>query len=114
MEVVMKNAFAKAKTNTYLRHNLIYFLGSFGVSALNYIYYPVLGRLMAPAQFGEVQTIISFFLQAAIFLQVLGLLSIGIINRYDDLEERQRLITAFSRLAFQIAVVLLIIIVLAA
>jgi len=94
----------RARNSSYLRHNIIYFSGSFGISVLNYLYYPVLGRLMVPANFGEVQTIISFFLQAAVFLQVLGLISIGIIRKYDDEGQRDRLVQEFFRISFYIGV----------
>lgn len=103
----------RALGSQFFRHNLVFFSGSFAVSVLNYLYYPIIGRLLAPADFGEVQTIISFFLQFAVFLQVLGLVSVGITNTYDDTDVRDRLIQAFSRLSFQIALTICVVIALA-
>jgi O-antigen/teichoic acid export membrane protein len=48
-----------------LWHNGIFFVGSLVASVLNYLYYPVLGRMLHPAAFGESQTLVSMFLQVA-------------------------------------------------
>ncbi|HUC20688.1 MAG TPA: oligosaccharide flippase family protein, partial [Candidatus Polarisedimenticolaceae bacterium] len=108
----MKLLIARARNSSFLRNNVIYFIGSFGISVLNYLYYPVLGRLLQPADFGEVQTVMSFFLQTSIFMQVLGLVSIGVIARYRKPEERSRIIAEYSRLAFYIGLCIFVITVL--
>jgi O-antigen/teichoic acid export membrane protein len=95
----VKQLIHRAAGSTFLRHNLIFFTGSTIVSILNYLYYPVLGRLLQPADFGEVQAIISFFMQAAVFLQVLSLLTIAIIKKYDDFAQRNALTGELERLA---------------
>jgi len=48
----MKPQLKRLKQNTFVRHNAISFVGSVSVAALSYLYYPVLGRLLHPAQFG--------------------------------------------------------------
>jgi O-antigen/teichoic acid export membrane protein len=55
------------KNSPFLRHNTIYFLGSFASAILNYLYYPVLGRFMDIVHFGETQVLISLFMQFSIF-----------------------------------------------
>ena len=65
-----------ARRSRFLRHNSVFFISAVAVGALNYLYYPIMGRLLNTAQFGEVQTLISLFLQIAIFLSVLGLVTI--------------------------------------
>jgi O-antigen/teichoic acid export membrane protein len=82
----VRNLINRMLGSTFLRHNLIYFTGSAGVAILNYLYYPVVGRLLDPADFGEVQAIISFFLQTAVLMQVLGLVTLGIIKKYEGAE----------------------------
>jgi O-antigen/teichoic acid export membrane protein len=73
------------RSNPFVKNNLVFFLGSVAVGALNYLYYPVIGRLMDPSAFGEVQTLISLFLQLAIFLNVLSLVAVNLIaNGKDD------------------------------
>src|SRR5262249_32510346 len=74
----------RALASPFLRHNAVYFAGSLLVAFLNYLYYPVLGRLLQPADFGEVQAVISLFLQAGVFLQVLGTVTVGVFKKYPD------------------------------
>jgi O-antigen/teichoic acid export membrane protein len=66
----------------------------------------VVSRLLAPAEFGEVQAIISFFLQAGVFLQVLGLVTIGVIKRYEHGPQRAEIIAEIERLALMIGLVM--------
>ncbi len=81
------------KTSPFLRHNAIFLAGSLGVAGLNYLFYPILGRLMSPADFGEVQTLISLFTQAAIFLTILTYVTIHItVNTLDEKERNQTLL----------------------
>ena len=51
----------KIKDSSFLKHNAIFFFGSIAVGALNYAYYPVVGRLMDPSTFGELQVVVSLF-----------------------------------------------------
>lgn len=90
-----------------MRHNAIYFSGSLLIGALNYLYYPVLGRLMQPTAFGEVQTLVSLFLQIGIFLSVLALVSINIIANMKDEVQRNRINLELEKLALLISGVLL-------
>ncbi|HSD55994.1 MAG TPA: oligosaccharide flippase family protein [Candidatus Saccharimonadales bacterium] len=96
------------KQNQFLRHNVVFFLGSVGVGALNYLYYPVLGRLMEPASFGEVQTLVSIFLQLCIFLTVLSLVIVNIVTNTPDEKQRNDLVFEFEKLALIVSVSVLI------
>ncbi|HUS26339.1 MAG TPA: oligosaccharide flippase family protein [Nevskiaceae bacterium] len=96
------------RRSTFLRHNLIFFVGSVAVGALNYLYYPVLGRLLTPSSFGEVQALISLFLQIAIFLSVLGLVTINVVANYQSSAKRNAVVLEFERLALCISLVLLL------
>ncbi|HXH26963.1 MAG TPA: hypothetical protein VNG90_03630 [Candidatus Acidoferrum sp.] len=97
----------RLKQNTFLRHNAIYFVGSLSIGFLNYLFYPVLGRVLRPDAFGEVQVLASLFLQIGIFLNVLGLLTVNIVANYDNPAKRNRMISELERLAALIGVVLL-------
>ncbi len=99
--------FKTLRQNSFVRHNAIFFVGSVAVGALNYLYYPVIGRLMAPAAFGEVQTLVSFFLQLGIFLAVLGLVTVNIAANYVDEARRNRVIFELERIALLASFVLL-------
>lgn len=91
-----------------MKNNAIFWMASLGVAFLNYLYYPILGHLMRPAYFGETQTIISIFTQAAIFFQVLGLVGIGIIAKYKSEADRNQITNELSRLALIFSIVLLL------
>jgi O-antigen/teichoic acid export membrane protein len=78
------------KSSPFIRHNAIFFAGSLGVATLNYLLYPVLGRVLAPADFGEVQTLITLFAQAAVVLNVLAYMTIHITVNTRDPTERNR------------------------
>lgn len=98
----------RIRSSDFLRHNIILFVGSAGISVLNYLYYPVLGRMLEPAAFGEVQTVISLFLQIAIFLSVLGLLTVNIVANHiegKDEKEAQKTIFELERLALVVSLV---------
>lgn len=101
------------KSSSFVRHNAIFFAGSVGVGALNYLYYPILGRMLPPAAFGEVQTLVSFFLQLTIFLTVLGLVTTNIAANYENAEQRNRVIFDLERIALAVSLVLLVLSVLA-
>lgn len=94
--------------SAFIRHNAIFFAGSVGVGVLNYLYYPLLGRMLPPSAFGEVQTLVSFFLQLSIFLTVLGLVTVNITANYEDAESRNRVIFDLERIALAASLVLLV------
>jgi len=98
---------SRLKRSSFIRHNAIFFVGSVAVGALNYLYYPILGRLLSPAAFGEVQALVSFFLQLSIFLTVLGLVTVNIAANYEDEAKRNQVIFELERIAFVASLALL-------
>lgn len=93
----------RARRSRFLRYNSIFFFGSIAVGALNYLYYPVMGRLLNTASFGEVQTLISLFLQITIFLSVLGLVAINVVTNYRSDTQRNAVVLEFEKLALVIS-----------
>ncbi len=86
------------RSNQLLRHNAVFLAGSVAVGALNYLYYPVLGRLLDPGTFGEVQTLVSLFLQLGVFLMVLSMVIVNIVaNRSGS--KRDEFVFEFEKLA---------------
>jgi O-antigen/teichoic acid export membrane protein len=108
LKETMQALIKRLTASSFLRHNAIFFVGSGLVSFLNYLYYPVLGRLLTPADFGEVQAIVSFFLQTGVFLQVLTLVTIGVVKRYPAGAQRAGLLAELERLALWVSLILLI------
>lgn len=99
----------KIKDSSFLKHNAIFFFGSIAVGALNYAYYPIVGRLMDPSTFGELQVVVSLFLQFTIFLNVLGMITVNIVANYKDTDKAHRMIFEIEKLAVHMAVGLLIV-----
>ena len=89
---VMKRLLSLVRSSDFLRHNLVFFVGSFAVSVINYLYYPVLGRLLPTTQFGEVQTLVTLFLQANIFLGVITNVAVNIVANERDEHLRNRIV----------------------
>lgn len=98
----MSSYVSTVRSNQFLKQNIVFFIGSVSVGALNYLYYPVIGRLMTPSAFGEVQTLISLFLQLTIFLNVLSLVAVNLIANTKD-ERAQRIVTELQLAALWVA-----------
>jgi len=109
----MQRYLSNYRSSPFLKNNLVFFLGSASVGALNYLYYPVIGRLMNPSAFGEVQTLISLFLQLAIFLNVLSLVAVNLIANSKD-DRAQRIVTELQLTALWVSVGVLGVTILAA
>jgi O-antigen/teichoic acid export membrane protein len=90
----------RLQSDKFVRHNAVFFVGSLVVAFINYLYYPVLGRMMDPAHFGEVQLLVSMFLQAAIIFNVLGLVTVNVVANQPDPIRQQQIIDQLERLAF--------------
>jgi O-antigen/teichoic acid export membrane protein len=90
-----------------LRQNAIFFVGSVATGALNYLYYPLIGRFMPPAAFGEVQTLVSLFLQLTIFLMVLSMITVNIVANYRDEKTRNEVIYEIEKAALLVGVIIL-------
>ena len=61
----------------FLKNNAIFFIGSMAVAVLNYLYHPILGRMMSVEDFGEVQSLISLFIQLSIFMGVFNIITVN-------------------------------------
>ena len=105
----MKQLLGRAKNSPFVRHNTVYFIGQFGVAVLNYLYYPALSRLLTKPDFGEVQALVSLFLQANIFLGVLTNVAVNIVANEDDVEKRNRVVYELEQLALIVAAGVLLI-----
>ncbi len=109
----MRKLIGSIKHNDFLRTNLIFFIGSLMVSFLNYLYYPVLGRILEPAAFGEVQVLLSLFTQMTIFITVLSLISTNVVVNETDPGKTRHTIGELEKITLYIALGCLILISLA-
>jgi O-antigen/teichoic acid export membrane protein len=96
------------KGSAFLRQNAIFFVGSLLVGFVNYLYYPVLGRLLAPSQYGEVQAVVALFLQLTILLTVLTQVTVNVVANYQDEAHKQKVVFELERLAALLSIGVLV------
>lgn len=99
----MQARFRALWRNPFLRNNAIFFIGSIAVGALNYLYYPVLGRVLSTAAFGELQVLVSLTTQAAILLQVFSLVATNIIVNESDTKRLNAILSELQKLSLWLA-----------
>lgn len=101
---MIKGLMRQLRGSAFLRHNVILLTGSLVVGVLNYAYYPILGRLLNVEAFGEVQAIVSLFLQLNIFLTVLGQVTVNVVANYEDPKEKERVVYELEKLGLFMAI----------
>ena len=72
------------------------------VAFLNYMFHPVLGRLLSPADFGDVQALISLITQSAIIFGAFSVVAVNITTNTENPHERDAIITELQKIAFWI------------
>ena len=88
----MRTLAARFRENAFLRHNAVFFAGSLAVAFLNYVYHPVLSRLLPLAAFGEVQAIFALTLEITLVLNVLGVVAVALEANREEAPERAELV----------------------
>ncbi len=105
----MQHILKQARQSSFLRYNVVLFIGSGAIGVLNYLFYPVLGRLLGPSDFGEVQALFSIFGQVVVFLNVLGLVTINIVANSKTIKDGQYIILELEKLAVGATLVVLLV-----
>src|SRR3989338_4170202 len=100
---MLKKLYQRLKADTFLRHNLIFFIGAGSVGFLNYLYHPILSRLLSIEDFGEVEALLSLTAQFGIFLSVLGMIVTNIAASGGSIAEKNRLISGLRSLALLVS-----------
>lgn len=95
----MRDKLRALKNDSFLRHNAIFLAGNVAVGFLNYVFYPIVGRLLEPIYFGEVQVLFSIVAHVAVFFNVMGLVVVNIVANHPDAKTANRLITELEKLA---------------
>ncbi len=93
-----------------MRNNAIFFVGSLIISFLNYLYYPVLGRLLPLESFGELQVLVSIYTQFTIFITVLTLISTNIISNESDADVVNKTVSELEKITLYVGYALLVLI----
>jgi hypothetical protein len=78
MKPFFKKTFNHIQNDSFLKNNVIFFIGSLLVAFLNYLYYPIMGRIMSVEEFGEVQTIFSLVFLSGVILTVFRMIVLNI------------------------------------
>ena len=87
------------KSDSFYRHALIFTLASLITSGLNYLYYPIMGRLIGISGYGELQVVTSFLLQLTTVFTGLNLISVNIVANHDE-RQSKALIIALQKAVF--------------
>jgi len=101
----------KLRSNQFFKNNATFFIGSLAVAFINYAYYPIVGKLLSVESFGEVQVLVSFFIQLTVFLTVLGLVTTNVVVNEDDAKKSNKVVRELERAALYLAAVLFFVIV---
>lgn len=89
----------RALEDRFLKNNIVFFGGSMMIAFLNYLYHPVLSRLMSIEDFGEVQALISLSMQLIIMLSVFGIIAVNIVSNGETNKERLAVLKKVERTA---------------
>lgn len=97
----------KVKSSDLLRYNLIFFVGTMFISVFNYLYYPVLGRIVTVTDFGEIQAVISIFMQLGIVLTAFGYVITNIVSNTQNSDETNRIILHLEQIMLVVSIIAL-------
>ena len=81
---VMKSLARKIYSDDFVQNSFVFFVGSFIVAVVNYLYYPVMSRVLSIEDFGEVQVIVTILLQITVILNVFGYIAVNLCGNIRD------------------------------
>ncbi len=108
--VIIKQALKSTSANPFFRMNAIFFIGSMSVAFLNYLYYPVLGRLLPTETFGELQVIVSAFMQMTIILNVLSMIAVSILINQKSTHRARKTVAELEKVSIYMGIGALVIV----
>jgi O-antigen/teichoic acid export membrane protein len=85
----MPSIFTRLSRDPFYRHNVIFFIGSITVAALNYLFHPVLSRILPVAAFGELEALLSLLTQLSLLITVFGLVVTNVVTNSDTLSQKK-------------------------
>src|ERR1700683_1820140 len=92
-------------TGRFYRHALVFTAASLTASAVNYLYYPVMARLMGVVSYGELQLVTSFILQLTTIYLTLNIINVNIVANHEETAGRE-LMSALQKTIFWLVVLL--------
>ena len=103
--------FNKVFQDKFLKDNFIFFIGSMVVAVFNYLYHPILGRMMDIESFGEVQALISLFVLLSMVIGVFNIIVINIVTNTQKIQECQETILMLQKIGLYIVLTLSILVI---
>lgn len=80
---MIKRAVTFVRNDAFLKNNVVFFVGSILIAFFNYLYHPIMSRLMTVESFGEVQTIFSLVFLSGVILTVFYRMVLHITSNSD-------------------------------
>ncbi len=96
----MKWLINRFDSDVFFRKYLIYFSGSMIVAFLNYIFHPLLGRILSPSDFGDIQALISLIAQSSVILGAFSVIVVNVTANIDNENERNAIISELQKISF--------------
>lgn len=90
--------------DAFFRNNAILFFGSFLTAAINYLYHPLLGRLLPVTTFGEVQAALSLSAQFAVITGVFSVIATNLVSNQNAGHRKLETATQMQTYAFYLSV----------
>lgn len=110
----MKNRILAYLQDDFLRHNVIFFIGSMAVAVLNYAYHPIISRLLSVDEFGEVQAYFSLIAQLGIITSVFGRIILNIKTNTTEDESSEETVNQLYTLSTLITVSIILVLLIGA
>lgn len=104
----MKQQIANLRQNDLVRHNLVFLIGTLAIAVFNYMYYPVISRLVNVREFGEIQAVISLFMQLGIVLTAYGYVITNITNNTKSSTQSNLVILHLERICYAVTLLLFV------
>lgn len=101
----MREMIKRYWADKFWRNNIIFFCLSIVVAGLNYMYYPVMGRMMDVRHFGEAQMLLSIVNIVTILLGAVQVVIVNISANQDHLGKKgQQIIRQLERLSLYVVI----------
>ena len=85
---------------TFIKNFAVYFSGAMIVAFFNYLFYPVLGRVLPLASFGEVQALVALIAQLGVIFGALSVVVVHIVARPGNDSNKAAMISTLRKIVF--------------
>ncbi len=105
----MKRIVDSIRHSEFLKHNIVFFIGTLFIAVFNYTYYPVISRLVNVSDFGEIQASISLFMQFGIVLTAFGYVVVNITTNTIGERDKNEVVLRLEQAMLIACLVLLVV-----